>query len=440
MGKRIIACLLAAVLLCSGVSALAAAPTLNSGAACLMDAATGEILYEKDAYKQMPMASITKVMTALLVIEKGDLNASTVATAEAINSVDLESTRVGFVAGEQLTVDELMYCMLVDSANDAANILAAYVAGDVASFVEMMNGRAAELGCTNTHFANPNGLDTDGHYTCAHDMAVITRAANQHPEFAKYSSAISYQLPADNVIGQGWQVWTKVNMLKQDDPTYDARVYAAKTGWTTNAHNTFVACGKSDCGDFIVTVLNCPVKNGIFQDATALFNYAEQGYTNATVPAADYAKAAKKAAKKAGYKIDTDALEDIMLRLPNELGADALEYTCEATADGAQLAVIIAEGSRTAYTTATGMDGTQPLLRITLPLKNEEPEQSGSAALGTQDSDNTGGIADHIPDSIRDIIMVVAVVIGAVVLMLALLFLLGLYRHVRYRKHKNKTK
>ncbi|MDO5784391.1 MAG: serine hydrolase [Eubacteriales bacterium] len=442
MGKRIIACLLTAILLCSGGSALAAAPTLNSGAACLMDAATGEVLYEKDAYKQMPMASITKVMTALLVIEKGDLNASTVATAEAINSVDLQSTRVGFVPDEQLTVDELMYCMLVDSANDAANILAAYVAGDVASFVEMMNQRAAELGCTNTHFANPNGLDTDGHYTCAHDMAIITRAANQHPEFAKYSSAVSYQLPADNVIGEGWQVWTKVNMIKQDDPTYDARVYAAKTGWTTNAHNTFVACGKSDCGDFIVTVLNCPVKNGIFLDTTALFNYAEQGYSSVTVPAADYAKAAKKAAKKAGYKIDPDALEDITLRLPKGMDASALTYTCEATGDGAQLAVMIADDSRAAYTAATGLDGSQPLRRVTLPVQNaaQEPEDTGSAALVTQDGGTAEGITDRIPDAAWNIIMVVAVVIGAVVLMLVLLFLLGLYRRIRGRKHKNKTK
>lgn len=442
MGKRIIACLLMAFLLCSGVPALAAAPTLNSGAACLMDAATGEILYEKDAYKQMPMASITKVMTALLVMENGDLTATTVATAEAINSVDLASTRVGFVPDEQLTVDELMYCMLVDSANDAANILAAYVAGDVGSFVEMMNRRATELGCTNTHFANPNGLDADGHYSCAHDMALITRAANQHPEFAKYSSAVSYQLPADNVIGQGWQVWTKVNMLRQDDPTYDARVYAAKTGWTTNAHNTFVACGKSDSGDFIVTVLGCPVKNGIFLDTTALLNYAEQGYPSVTVPAEDYKKAAKKAAKKAGYKIDTDALEDITLRLPTGMGADALTYTCEATEDGAQLAVMIADDSRAAYTAETGLDGSQPLLRVPLTLKNEpeEPEAAGSAVAAVQDGGTAAEFAANIPTPVWNILMIVAVVIGALALMLVLLFLLGLYRHIRSRRHRNKTR
>lgn len=439
MGKKIIACLLAAMLLCSGVSALAAAPTLNSGAACLMDAETGEILYEKDAYKQMPMASITKVMTALLVLENGDLNATTVATAEALNCVDAASTRVGFVEGEQLSVDELMYCMLVDSANDAANVLAAYVAGDVDSFVEMMNQRAAELGCTNTHFANPNGLDADGHYTCAHDMAVITRAANEHPEFAKYSSAVTYQLPADNVIGEGWQVWTKVNLFKQDDPAYDARVYAAKTGWTTNAHNTFVACGKSDSGNFIVTVLNCPVKNGIFQDTTALLDYAEQGYETVTILASDYAKAAKKAAKKAGYQVDPDVLENITLRLPKGMGADALEYTCEAAEDGVQLTVTIADDSRKAYTAATGMDGSEPLYTTSLPV-TEQPAQAENAPA-VQDGNAAGGITDRIPTTAWNIIMVAAVVIGAVILMLVLLFLLGLYRRIhKRRRRKSKTR
>ena len=108
MGKKIIACLLAAFMLCGSVSALAAPPKLESPSACLMDAETGQLLYELDAQTERPMASITKTMTALLIMENGDLNASTVASAGAINSVELDSTRVGFEAGEQLTIDELM--------------------------------------------------------------------------------------------------------------------------------------------------------------------------------------------------------------------------------------------------------------------------------------------------------------------------------------------
>lgn len=431
MGKKIIACLLAAFMLCGSVSALAAPPKLESPSACLMDAETGQLLYELNAQTERPMASITKTMTALLIMENGDLNASTVASAGAINSVELDSTRVGFEAGEQLTIDELMYCMLVYSANDAANILACYLDGSVPAFVDRMNAKAAELGCTHTHFVNPNGLDTEGHYSCAEDMARITRAANQYPEFAKYSGTVYYELPADNVISAGWQIWTKVNMIKKDDPTYDARVYAAKTGWTTNAHNTFVACGKSEQGDFVVSVLGCAAKNGIFTDTTALFNYGEQAYQKLTVTVDDYKKAAKKAAKKAGCKIDTDALADFTLRLPTGMDADDLEYTCEAAETGAQLAVTIAEDSRKEYAAVTNMDGTQPLLRVPLPLKNAEP--AGSSAGSAQGSaDTQSGTAGLVHSAVT----IVIVVIGAVALMFVLPFLLGLYRRIRRRRRK----
>ena len=164
MGKKIAACLMAVLLLCSSMSALAAAPQTTSQSVCVMDADTGEILYEKDAYTQLPMASITKTMTALVAMENSDLQGTTTATNEALATVDLASTRIGFEAGENLTLDELMYCMLVYSANDAANILAAAVGGTVDNFVAMMNAKAEELGCTHTHFMNPNGLDADGHY------------------------------------------------------------------------------------------------------------------------------------------------------------------------------------------------------------------------------------------------------------------------------------
>ena len=108
MGKKIAACLMAVLLLCSSMSALAAAPQTTSQSVCVMDADTGEILYEKDAYTQLPMASITKTMTALVAMENSDLQGTTTATNEALATVDLASTRIGFEAGENLTLDELM--------------------------------------------------------------------------------------------------------------------------------------------------------------------------------------------------------------------------------------------------------------------------------------------------------------------------------------------
>lgn len=442
MGKKIVTCLMAVLLLCGSMSALAAAPQTTSQSVCVMDADTGEILYEKDAYTQLPMASITKTMTALVAMENSDLQGTTTATNEALATVDLASTRIGFEAGENLTLDELMYCMLVYSANDAANILAAAVGGTVDNFVAMMNAKAEELGCTHTHFMNPNGLDADGHYTCAHDMAIITQAANKYPAFAKYAGTVNYTLPADNVIGDGWQIKTKVNALEQGDPVYDARIYAAKTGWTTKAHNTFVACAKTkDGGNMIVTLLNCPVKNGIFTETTALLNYAESAYPKLTVSTDAFEKKAKKAVKKAGGKLDEAELQDVTLRLPAGMTENDLSYACAKTPSGVQLQISVAEGSRKAYQDETGLDGSVPLATVLLPVVDEKTDKQGQN-VQTDESEQQGALASvqqklsGLPKLAQDALIGASIVICAIVLMFAILFVIRLHNQNKRRKKK----
>lgn len=435
MGRKWIACLIALLFVCGSIPAQAAAPELTSQCVCVMDADTGEVLYEKNAEQELPMASVTKTMTALVALEHGDMTATTTATEEALATVDLESTRIGFVAGEQLSIDELMYCMLVYSANDAANILAAAIGGSVEKFVAMMNEKAEELGCTHTHFVNPNGLDADGHYTCARDLALIAQAANQYPEFTKYAGAASYTLPADNEIEAGWQIYTKVDMLDHSKETYDARVYAAKTGWTTKAHNTFVACAKiKDGSKAIVTLLNCPVKHDMFAETTALLNYVEAQYPKLTVTADSYQKQAKDAAKQVDRKLDTDGLEDFTIRLPKGMTADNLTYTCDAEKQVMQVSV--AQDSQAAYQKETGRDGTQPLLSVPVQLK-QGMIQSKQTAEPAQESENGLMAALHrLPQVVQDIIIAAVIVVGAIVLMLVLLFLLGLYRRSKKRRRR----
>ena len=443
MGKKIAACLMAVLLLCSSMSALAAAPQTTSQSVCVMDADTGEILYEKDAYTQLPMASITKTMTALVAMENSDLQGTTTATNEALATVDLASTRIGFEAGENLTLDELMYCMLVYSANDAANILAAAVGGTVDNFVAMMNAKAEELGCTHTHFMNPNGLDADGHYTCAHDMAIITQAANKYPAFAKYAGAVTYTLPADNVIGDGWQIKTKVNALEQGSPVYDARIYAAKTGWTTKAHNTFIACAKtSDGSNMIVTLLNCPVKNGIFTETTALLNYAESAYPKLTVPTDAFEKQAKKAVKKAGGKLDEAELQAVTLRLPSSMTEKDLSYACAQTPSGVQLQISVAEGSRKAYQEETGLDGSTPLATVMLPVMDDKTEKQKQTVQTQSQPEKQGLVASvqqklsNLPKLAQDAILGASIVVCAIVLMFVILFSIRLYNQRKRRKKK----
>jgi len=165
-------------------------PEITAGAALLMDAANDEVMYEKNARELMYPASLTKVMTALLVIEAmeaGQLTIDQIITAgPGINSdLTADSSTQGIRTGEQMTVKDLMYCLLVASANESANVLADAVAGSRAAFVEKMNQRAQELGCESTHFVNTHGLHDDDHYSTAHDIYLIARQAMTHEVLTK---------------------------------------------------------------------------------------------------------------------------------------------------------------------------------------------------------------------------------------------------------------
>ena len=172
-------------------------PTLDARNALLMDETNGRMLYGKAEKEKAYPASITKVMTALLVLEavdRGDLSVSQPITAsyEAANSIDEDSSTAGIEEGEVLTVEQLLYCLLVVSANEAANILAEAVSGSVTDFVALMNQRAAELGCEGTHFANTNGLPDPDHYTTAWDIYLIAREAMKHDLFMTICGSKSY--------------------------------------------------------------------------------------------------------------------------------------------------------------------------------------------------------------------------------------------------------
>ena len=176
---------------------------LDAKAALLVDGATGTVLLDQDAHTKQYPASITKVMTALLVfeaIDRGELRLSDSITASANSVAGLpdDASTADIVAGETLTVEQLLYCMLVISANETCNILGETLCGSVDAFVERMNQRAQELGCKNTHFANTTGLTQSGHYSSAYDLYLITREAMKHEDFMTMVNTKSYEIPPTN--------------------------------------------------------------------------------------------------------------------------------------------------------------------------------------------------------------------------------------------------
>ena len=182
-------------------------PNILAKAALLVDYNTGDIAYGKNEHEELYPASLTKIMTALLTLEAIEAGQLTMdqqltATATAFEGLAADGSNAGIKVGEILTVEQLLYCMLVVSANEACNILAETVSGSVDAFVAEMNAKAQALGCANTHFMNPNGLHDPQHYTSAWDMYLITRAAMQYEDFMVICDTANVKIPATKMSGE----------------------------------------------------------------------------------------------------------------------------------------------------------------------------------------------------------------------------------------------
>ncbi|MDF2838324.1 MAG: D-alanyl-D-alanine carboxypeptidase [Evtepia sp.] len=251
--------LLATILPCS-VFASDLTP-ITASAALLIDLQQDTILYEKNAHEKRPPASITKVMTGLLVIEaieRGELTPQTVFTAtdNSISDITDDSSTQEIKPGEQMSVEELLYCLLGASANEAANVLAEGLSGSVSAFVDVMNTRAGELGMTDTHFSNPHGLHRDDHYSSAYDIFLMTKESLKHPLFQKIVSTSFHKVPATNLSGE--RSFTNTNALLTDRK-YTGYTYApatgVKTGHTPEAGYCLVSSAQKNGRTLIAVVL-----------------------------------------------------------------------------------------------------------------------------------------------------------------------------------------
>ena len=155
---------------------------VQSASAVVMDMNTGTFLYSKNAYEKRYPASITKIMTAMVALENGNLD-DEITFDESVYDLEEGSSHVGIQPGEKMTLRHALYALMLESANDAGVGIAEYLGGSLEGFAELMNKKAEELGCVNTHFTNPHGLHNENHYTCAYDMALIAQAAYEIPEF-----------------------------------------------------------------------------------------------------------------------------------------------------------------------------------------------------------------------------------------------------------------
>ena len=245
-------------------------PEISSEAAVVLNADTGEVLYGKNENKRYNPASITKIMTALLVLEKADLDGELVFSSSAVSNLDTGAVTLGAKAGDRLKVKAALYGLMLKSANEVANALAEYTAGSTKEFAKLMTARAKELGAKNTNFVNAHGLTDSNHYTSAYDMALITKAAFENPTFRDIEATTTYTFPAlgsspARVIGMGHK------MVHKSDSRYYEGILGGKTGYTRLAGNTLVTVVQRKGVRLIVVVLKS--QNTHYQDTKALLDY-----------------------------------------------------------------------------------------------------------------------------------------------------------------------
>lgn len=249
-------------------------------AALLYERNTGVVLYAKNADERMFPASLTKVMTCLLVLENlTDMQEMVTVSEEAVSNIDPDGSTANLQPGEQMSVENLLYCLMVASANDAGAVLAERVAGSESAFVEMMNTRAAELGCVDTHFVNAHGLHDENHYTTARDLAKIMLAAVELPEFRKLDSTAVYTVPATN-LSEERDLYTTNFLLGKEriEQFYDKRVTGGKTGFTSAAGRCLMCTAEDEDLSLLSVVLNA--KENVLDDGytvTYYGNFEESG-------------------------------------------------------------------------------------------------------------------------------------------------------------------
>lgn len=260
---------------------------LDSESVVLLDAVSGTVLYQKNAFDKQYPASITKIMTVYLALTKGSLDQTLVASKTAIDNIDRSSSHIWLDYNEEIRLEDAVYATFLQSANDTANVLAEGISGTQEAFAQLMSETAIEAGAMGTNFTNAHGLPDENHYTTAYDMAVITRYALQNEQFKSVFETIRHTMNPTNKQKDQRIFATGNEMLKKGEFFYEYAT-GGKVGWTEDAGYTMVVTAEKDGLELIAVVMNSDSKEDRYEDAKKLFDYGFNNYKTALVKASDY--------------------------------------------------------------------------------------------------------------------------------------------------------
>lgn len=322
-------------------------PEIQCKAALLVDAHTGSIVYAKNEHQELYPASLTKIMTCLLTLEAIDrgklsMNQAITVSPSALEGLPSDGSTANIKAGEIMTVEHLLYCMMLVSANEASQILAEAVSGSVAAFVGEMNAKAEALGCANTHFVNPHGIHDSQHYTSAWDMYLITREAMKHEQFMTICDTPTAVIPATNTSSARTLRTTNYLIGSWYTRGYlNGDAHGVKTGSTSQAGHCLVSTATRGTRSFVSVVMggdrteleNNEIRTYSFYDTNQLFNWAFDNFTYQTLlKAGDPVLEVAVSLSEKDYVIAHPA-RDIEVLLPSDVTPEALERTVTLTAD-----------------------------------------------------------------------------------------------------------
>lgn len=269
-------------------------PAIESAGAVVMDMDTGALLYSKSATEKMYPASTTKIMTALLLIENCDLDEE-ITFSEIVYDLEEGSSHLGIQPGEKMKLKDAVYGIMLASANDISNGVAEYIGGSISGFADMMNARAAEIGCVNTHFSNPHGLYSEDHYTCAYDLALIAKTAYENPVFREITGTREYTIPKTNLVDEERSFLNHHKILQPDEEYYRDWCTGGKNGFTTECLNTLVTYAEKDGKRLVSVVLRVNGAGKAYEETSAIMEYALSNFSNTNLP--------EKSSRKSFYDI-----------------------------------------------------------------------------------------------------------------------------------------
>jgi len=252
-------------------------PEIQADGAIVIDADTGNILYEKNSFEQFYPASTTKILTTLVALENGRLDDVLTVSYAADNYVSKTSSRMGLTEGEQVTVEQALYGIMLESGNEATYAVGEHVGKSIAGFIKLMNKKAKALGCEHSHFANSHGLHDDDHYTCCYDMALIAKAAYGNEEFMKITGTAFYNMPATNKHDA--KILTNHHWFLNGTQKYEYAV-GGKTGATNQAGYALVTYGRKDGKNLISVVMHAPTWAAVYSDTRLLLDYCFDHYVS----------------------------------------------------------------------------------------------------------------------------------------------------------------